>query len=134
MKGHIVKVPKTAMGVARFTFEELCAQPLAASDYLKIAREFHTLIVDHVPIMDLSRRNEAKRFIILVDTLYDHAVKLLASAEAEPHQLYVGTEGYEANEFKRTASRLFEMRSQSYLGLPHGPRTAEAWSDKIVET
>ena len=134
VKGHIVKVPKTAMGVARFTFEELCAQPLAASDYLKIAREFHTLIVDDIPVMDFARRNEAKRFIILIDTLYDHAVKLLASAEAPPEQLYTGTEGYEANEFKRTASRLFEMRSQSYLGLPHGPRTAEVFDwDKIVD-
>jgi cell division protein ZapE len=134
VKGHVVKVPKAAMGVARFSFDELCARPLAAADYLKIAHEFHTLIVDHIPVMDFSRRNEAKRFIILIDTLYDHAVKLLASAEAQPEQLYTGTEGFEANEFKRTASRLFEMRSQSYLGLPHGPRVAESWSDKIVET
>jgi cell division protein ZapE len=134
VKGHVVKVPKAAMGVARFSFDELCARPLAAADYLKIAHEFHTLIVDDIPVMDFSRRNEAKRFIILIDTLYDHAVKLLASAEAQPEQLYTGTEGYEANEFKRTASRLFEMRSQSYLGLPHGPRVAEGWSDKIVET
>ena len=125
VKGHVVKVPKAAMGVARFSFEDLCAQPLAASDYLKIAHEFHTLIVDDIPVMDFARRNEAKRFIILIDTLYDHAVKLLASAEAPPEQLYIADEGYEANEFKRTASRLFEMRSQSYLGLPHGPRTAE---------
>jgi cell division protein ZapE len=134
VKGHVVKVPKAAMGVARFSFGELCARPLAAGDYLKIAHEFHTLIVDNIPVMDFARRNEAKRFIILIDTLYDHAVKLLASAEAQPEQLYTGTEGFEANEFKRTASRLFEMRSQSYLGLPHGPRVAESWSDKIVET
>jgi cell division protein ZapE len=134
VKGRIVRVPKAAMGVARFAFDELCAQPLAASDYLRIAHEFHTLIIDDIPVMDFARRNEAKRFIILIDTLYDHAVKLLASAEAPPEQLYTGTEGYEANEFKRTASRLFEMRSQSYLGLPHGPRTAEGWSDKIIET
>jgi cell division protein ZapE len=134
VKGHVVKVPKAAMGVARFSFDELCARPLAAADYLKIAHEFHTLIVDHIPIMDFARRNEAKRFIILIDTLYDNAVKLLASAEAQPDGLYVGTEGYEANEFKRTASRLIEMRSQSYLGLPHGSRVAEGWSDKIVET
>jgi len=122
VKGHIVKVPKTAMGVVRFSFEDLCAQPLAAADYLKIAHEFHTVILDRIPVMDVSRRNEAKRFIILIDTLYDHAVKLLASADAQPDQLYTGTEGYEANEFKRTASRLIEMRSQTYLGLPHGPR------------
>ena len=134
VKGHVIRVPMAAMGVARFAFEDLCARPLAASDFLKIAHEFHTLIIDHIPVMDFARRNEAKRFIILVDTLYDHAVKLLASAEAQPDHLYTGTEGYEANEFKRTASRLIEMRSQAYLGLPHGPRQGVAWSEKIVET
>ena len=136
VKGHIVRVPKAAMGVARFSFDDLCAQPLAAADYLKIAHEFHTVVLDHIPVMDHARRNEAKRFIILVDTLYDHAVKLLASAQAQPDELYLATEGYEANEFKRTASRLIEMRSQSYLGLPHGPRQQQGpdWSDKIVET
>ncbi len=136
VKGHTVKVPQAAMGIARFSFDDLCAQPLAASDYLKIAHEFHTLIVDHIPVMDSTKRNEAKRFIILIDTLYDHAVKLLASAQAQPDELYCGTEGFEALEFKRTVSRLIEMRSQSYLGLPHGPRQAQGldWSDKIVET
>lgn len=136
VKGHVVRVPKAAMGVARFSFGDLCAQPLAAADFLKIGHEFHTVIIDHIPVMDVSRRNEAKRFIILIDTLYDHAVKLLASAEAQPDGLYIGTEGYEANEFKRTASRLIEMRSQSYLGLPHGARVAHGtgWLDKIVET
>jgi cell division protein ZapE len=130
-----VHVPKAAMGVARFTFEELCAQPLAAADYLKIALEFHTIILDRIPVMDYSRRNEAKRFIILVDTLYDHAVKLVASAAAQPDHLYEATEGYEANEFKRTASRLIEMRSQVYLGLPHGARQEPSIdAGKIVET
>jgi cell division protein ZapE len=135
VKGHVVHVPKAARGVARFTFPELCARPLAAADYLKIAHEFHTIILDHIPVMDYSRRNEAKRFIILIDTLYDHAVKLVASAEAQPDHLYVATEGYEANEFKRTASRLIEMRSQAYLGLPHGPRQEPSIdTEKIVET
>jgi len=136
VKGHIVRVPKAAMGVARFLFDDLCAQPLAATDYLKIAHEFHTIVLDRIPVMDHARRNEAKRFIILIDTLYDHAVKLLASAQAPPDELYTATEGYEVNEFKRTASRLIEMRSQSYLGLPHGPRQAQGldWSHKIVET
>ena len=76
VKGHAVKVPQAAMGVARFSFADLCGQPLAAGDYLKIAHEFHTIILDHIPVMDYDRRNEAKRFIILIDTLYDHAVKL----------------------------------------------------------
>jgi cell division protein ZapE len=136
VKGHSVRVPKAAMGIARFSFDDLCAQPLAAADYLKIAHEFHTVVVDRIPVMDHARRNEAKRFIILIDTFYDHAVKLLASAQAQPDQLYSATEGYEANEFKRTASRLIEMRSQSYLGLPHGPRQTQGmnWMDKIVET
>jgi cell division protein ZapE len=137
VKGHKIRVPRAALGVARFSFAALCGQPLAASDYLKIAHEFHTIVLDHVPVMDYDRRNEAKRFIILVDTLYDHAVKLIASAEAEPDALYRATEGYEANEFKRTASRLIEMRSQSYLGLPHGTqdgRRAPDWAAKLVET
>jgi cell division protein ZapE len=135
VKSRIVRVSQAAMGVARFSFAELCREALAASDYLRIALAFHTLIVDDIPVMDYDRRNEAKRFIILIDTLYDHAVKFLASAEAEPHLLYRATEGYEAIEFNRTASRLIEMRSQSYLGLPHGPRHGKpAALDDIVET
>ncbi|HZP71452.1 MAG TPA: cell division protein ZapE [Pseudolabrys sp.] len=135
VKGHAVRIPQAAMGVARFSFDDLCARPLAAADYLKIAHEFHTVIVDHIPIMDFPQRNEAKRFIILVDTLYDNAVKLLASAQAQPEGLYVATEGYEANEFRRTASRLIEMRSQAYLGLPHGPRQGLDFNAQdIVET
>jgi len=135
VKGHQVRIPKAAMGVARFSFGDLCAQPLAAGDYLRISHEFHTIIVDHIPVMDYAQRNEAKRFIILIDTLYDNAVKLLASAQAQPDDLYTATEGYEANEFKRTASRLIEMRSQAYLGLPHGPRQGPRFDPKaIVET
>jgi cell division protein ZapE len=135
VKGHVMKIPKAAMGVARFAFEDLCAQPLAASDFHKLALEFHTIMIDRIPVMDSARRNEAKRFIILIDTLYDHAVKLLATAEAEPDELYTGDTGYEANEFKRTASRLIEMRSQAYLGLPHGPRTGPTVDEaEIVET
>jgi cell division protein ZapE len=135
VKGHAVHVPQAAMGVARFSFSDLCSKPLGASDYLRLAHEFHAIVLDHVPVMDRDRRNEAKRFIILIDTLYDHAVKLIASAAAGPDELCQIESGYEANEFKRTASRLMEMRSQSYLGLPHGPRQALGqWSDKIVET
>jgi cell division protein ZapE len=135
VKGHAVRIPKAAMGVARFSFSDLCEQPLAAIDYLRIAHEFHTIILEHIPVMDYARHNEAKRFIILIDTLYDNSVKLLASAEAQPDELYTAAEGYEANEFKRTASRLIEMRSQAYLGLPHGPKQGPVIDPgKIIET
>jgi cell division protein ZapE len=120
VKGRTILIPRATMGVARFSFHDLCQQPLAAADYLKIAREYHTVLLDRVAVMDYERRNEAKRFIILIDTFYDNAVKLIASAEAEPDALYRADEGFEASEFKRTASRLIEMRSDSYLALPHG--------------
>ena len=136
VKGRAVRVPRASMGVARFSFHDLCEQPLAGTDYLKIAHEFHTVVLDHIPIMDYDRRNAAKRFIILIDTLYDNAVKLVASAEAEPDALYRANEGFEAQEFKRTASRLIEMRSQSYLARPHGRSHAVAPGSKhgLVET
>jgi cell division protein ZapE len=136
VKGRTLRVPRAAMGVARFSFRDLCEAPLAAADYLKIAHEFHTVMVDRIPVMDYDQRNEAKRFIILIDTLYDNAVKLVASAEAEPDALYRASDGFEAQEFKRTSSRLFEMRSEAYLALPHGRRDSQASDvpDGIVET
>jgi cell division protein ZapE len=136
LKGRAVHVPRAAMGVARFAFHDLCEQPLAASDYLRIAREYHTIILDHVPVMTFDNRNAAKRFIILIDTLYDLNVKLIASAEAEPDMLYRGEEGFETQEFKRTASRLIEMRSQAYLARPHGAAHSllSGSSSGIVET
>ena len=135
VKGRKLCVPRAAMGVARFTFHDLCEQPLAAFDYLRVAHEFHSLVLDRIPAMDFARRNEAKRFIILIDTLYDNAVKLVASAAAEPDALYRADEGFEAQEFKRTASRLIEMRSESYLALPHGRRDSKATlAEGIVET
>jgi cell division protein ZapE len=136
VKGRTLRVPRAAMGVARFSFHELCEEPLAAADYLTIAHAFHTLILDRIPVMDYDARNAAKRFIILVDALYDNSVKLIASAAAEPDALYRATDGYEAQEFKRTASRLTEMRSEAYLALPHGRRDsqASATSEGIVET
>jgi cell division protein ZapE len=134
-KGRAIHVPRAARGVARFSFADLCERPLGALDYLRLAREFHTLLIDHIPVMDFPRRNEAKRFITLVDTLYDQAVKLVASAEAEPDALYRASDGFEAIEFKRTASRLFEMRSDSYLSLPHGRRDSPGqMREGIVET
>jgi cell division protein ZapE len=136
VKGRIVRVPCAALGVARFSFADLCEQPLGAADYLKLAHEFHTLILDHIPVLRLEQRNAAKRFIILIDTLYDQGVKLVASAAAEPEALYQAREGFEVLEFRRTASRLSEMRSDSYLALPHGPRDARSAAalTGIVET
>jgi cell division protein ZapE len=136
VKGRMLQVPRAAMGVARFSFRELCEARLAAPDYLTIAHAFHTLVLDCIPVMDYDARNAAKRFIILIDALYDNGVKLIASAAAEPDALYRAADGYEAREFKRTASRLIEMRSEAYLALPHGRRNSQAGAstEGIVET
>lgn len=113
--GHKVEVPQRAGGVARFSFAELCERPLGASDYHAIADRFHTVVVSDVPLLSPERRNEAKRFITLIDVLYDSHVRLVISAAAEPDGLFSGDEGTEAFEFRRTASRLIEMRSIGYL-------------------
>jgi cell division protein ZapE len=136
IKGRILHVPCSADGVARFSFADLCEKPLAASDYLRLAHDYHTIMIDHIPVMDYADRNAAKRFIALIDTLYDNAVKVMASAAADPMSLYVATDGDEANEFKRTASRLIEMSSESYLALPHGHKdsAASGSSTGLVET
>ncbi|PVE25983.1 cell division protein ZapE [Microvirga sp. KLBC 81] len=133
VKGHLVEVPQAASGVARFSFEDLCSKPLGAADYLAIADEFETVILENIPKMTFERRNEAKRFIMLVDALYDAKVKLLASAEAEAPELYRADSGREAFEFDRTVSRLIEMRSEEYLSLPHG-REESGSSEGLVET
>ena len=122
VKGHQLHVPAAALGAARFAFQDLCVRPLGSADFIRLAHEFHTLMIDHIPVMRFAQRNEAKRFILLIDTLYDNAVKLIASAQASPHELYVADEGLELFEFQRTVSRLIEMGSQSYLARPHGPR------------
>jgi cell division protein ZapE len=136
IKGRVLHVPCSAHGVARFGFSDICEKPLAASDYLRLAHDYHTILIDRIPVMDYADRNAAKRFIALIDTLYDNAVKLMASAEADPVSLYLAAEGYEANEFKRTSSRLIEMSSESYLALPHGRKdsAASGSSTGLVET
>lgn len=111
--GRAVDVPRAAMGVARFSFADLCAKPLGSLDYLHIAHTFHTVIVEGIPVLTPDRRNEARRFIHLVDTLYDNRICLIASAEAQPQDLY--REGDGAILFERTVSRLTEMRSEAYL-------------------
>jgi cell division protein ZapE len=135
VNGRKVDVPRAARGVARFSFDDLCEQPLGGADYLKIAHEFHTVIVDRVPVLSEEKRGPTKRFITLIDTFYDNAVKLVASASAEPTTLYQG-DGLETEEFRRTASRLIEMGSETYLALPHGRRDSAASGDidGLVET
>ena len=116
--GRKLPVPQAARGVARFGFRDLCAQPLAAADFLTIAQEFHTILLDHIPLLSPENRNEARRFVLLIDTLYDEGVKLVCSAQAAPDALYPKGDGAEA--FRRTASRLAEMQSEDYLKRGHG--------------
>ncbi|MGN8172267.1 cell division protein ZapE [Agrobacterium sp. 22117] len=124
MKGRSVLVPRAAGRVARFTFRDLCEKPLGASDFLAIADRFDTVFIDHIPLLSADRRNETKRFIILIDALYDHTVRLFASAAAMPEDLLGTRKGTEGFEFDRTASRLFEMRSADYLALHNEKRNA----------
>jgi cell division protein ZapE len=108
--GRSLPVPKALKGVAVFSFKKLCAEARGAADYLAIAQRF--------PVLSPEKRNEAKRFVTLIDALYEHRVKLLCAADAEPHALYPAGDG--SFEFERTVSRLMEMRSQRYLALGHG--------------
>ena len=120
LKGRSVTVPHAAGRAARFDFADICKKPLAARDFNVIADSYDTIFVDNIPVMDRASRNEAKRFILLIDTLYDRGRKLVASAEAPPAELYAETSGTEAFEFERTASRLIEMQSDDW---PEGGQT-----------
>jgi cell division protein ZapE len=113
VKGRMVPVPEAEDGVAKFEFDDLCMKPLGALDYLAIARAFHTVVIANVPALDRQRRAEARRFITLIDTLYDARVGLVISAATQPDAIYPA--GDEAFLFERTASRLIEMRSEAYL-------------------
>ena len=115
--GRTLGVPLAAEGVARFDFETLCKAALGPGDYLAIATHFHALVLDDIPRLSPENYDAARRFITLIDALYEHRVKLVASAAAEPDQLYQRGEGAKA--FERTASRLIEMQSEEYLVQPH---------------
>src|SRR3546814_8136000 len=108
-----IPVPLAARGVARFTFADLCEQPLGPGDYLAIAGLYHTLVLSGVPVLSADKRNEARRFMTLIDALYEHRVKLMVSAAALPERLYPAGDG--APEFQRTVSRLQGMRSAGYI-------------------
>ncbi|HEY0164095.1 MAG TPA: cell division protein ZapE [Sphingomicrobium sp.] len=116
--GRTLHVPKSLKGVAVFSFKRLCGEARGAADYLAIAQRFHTVILVGIPAMTKAMRNEAARFVTLIDALYEHRVKLLAAADAEPAGLYPAGDG--SFEFARTASRLEEMRSAAYLAEGHG--------------
>jgi cell division protein ZapE len=116
--GRTLHVPKSLKGVAVFSFKRLCGEARGTADYLAIARRYHTVIIVGIPVMGQEMRNEAARFMTLIDTLYEHKVKLLAAADAEPEDLYPGGDG--SFEFQRTVSRLEEMRSAEYLAEGHG--------------
>jgi cell division protein ZapE len=116
--GRTIHVPKSLKGVAVFSFKRLCGEPRGAADYLAIAQRFHTVIIVGIPVMSAEMRNEAARFVTLIDALYEHKVKLLAAADAEPSELYPSGDG--TFEFQRTISRLEEMRSAEYLAQGHG--------------
>ncbi|MGZ8282879.1 MAG: cell division protein ZapE [Allosphingosinicella sp.] len=116
--GRTLHVPKSLKGVAVFSFKRLCGQPRGAADYLTIARHFHTVFLVGIPLMGPDKRNEAARFVTLIDALYEQKVKLIAAADAVPEKLYPAGDG--AFEFQRTVSRLIEMQSQDYLAAGHG--------------
>jgi cell division protein ZapE len=118
--GRMLHVPKALKGVAVFSFKRLCAEARGAADYLAIARRFHTVIMVGIPVLGPENRNEAARFVTLIDALYEYRVKFLASADAEPGSLY--SQGDGRFEFDRTVSRLMEMQSEEYLAEGHGAR------------
>jgi cell division protein ZapE len=119
VQGRVIHAHQAARGIARFTFDELCNKPRGASDFLAIATQYHTVMVDNIPILDERERDAAKRFVVLIDSLYEHHVNLFASADGEPDQLYM--KGDTAFEFQRTVSRLMEMQAEDYLNSPHTP-------------
>ena len=116
--GREVAVPEARGSVARFGFADLCAKPLGANDYLAIANAYRSVIVDDIPVLKASQRNEAKRFIVMIDAFYEARTKFFASAAARPAKLFEADEGREAFEFQRTISRLNEMQSEDYMALP----------------
>jgi cell division protein ZapE len=118
VQGHDLEVPRAVGGAARFTFMEICGAALGAADYLELIRRYHTLFVDRIPRLGPENRDEAKRFVTLIDELYEHKTKVVASADTSPDKLYTAGDG--SFEFKRTASRLMEMRSREYLSATRG--------------
>jgi len=117
VNGRVLDIPRAAIGVARFSFRELCGRPLGPSDYLELASHFHTLVLSGIPLLSPENKDEARRFVTLVDALYEHKVTLICSAAAPPESLY--PTGIGAFEFQRTVSRLMEMQADDYITRQH---------------
>lgn len=116
--GRLLHVPKSLKGVAVFSFKKLCGEARGAPDYLAIARNYHAIILVGIKRMGPDMRNEAARFVTLIDALYEHRVKLFVTAETSPEDLYEAGDG--RFEFDRTISRLMEMQSKDYMAAGHG--------------
>lgn len=123
VQGRAVPVPRAARDAARFTFDQLCRSALGPRDYLAVATRYGAVFLDRIPRLTPAERNEAKRFVTLIDALYEAKTKLICSADAAPFDLYPTGDG--AFEFARTASRLIEMRSEGYLAAEHRARRQE---------
>ena len=117
VKGRILEVPQMGAGVARFRFEQLCNRPLGPGDFIAIAARFHTLVIDDIPALGPEKRDQAKRFATLIDSMYEHKTNLVASYEVAPEELYPA--GDYSFEFERTVSRLTEMKTEAFWGLAH---------------
>jgi cell division protein ZapE len=115
VRGHNFDIPLASDTCARFAFEDLCAKPLGAADYLELAKRYGTIFIDHVPTLDFAHRNEAKRFIILIDVLYDAGTRIFLSADSGPDEIYRVPAGLKVGEFSRTSSRLVEMTGVKWL-------------------
>jgi cell division protein ZapE len=126
VQGRTLRVPSAAKGVACLSFQELCEQPLGPADYLALAGFFHTIVLNGIPRLSAERRNEAKRFVALIDVLYEHKVHFICAADALPNELYPAGDG--SFEFQRTASRLIEMQSENYVTAIHevGPKEQDS--------
>ncbi len=130
-RGRTIRIPAAFEDAARFRFEDLCAEALAAADYLQIATRYKKIVIEHIPVMGPQERNYVKRFINLIDTLYDTGVKIIVSAASEPEGLYTVSDTIESFEFQRTISRLREMRSEEYFALQQNLAASAAAVEQI---
>ena len=120
LRGREFVIPQTGNNSARMSFDMLCKEARSAEDYLALARRFHTVFIEDIPVMDRQDQNAAKRFILLIDTLYDNHIRIVVLADAAPDELYIAKSGTESFEFARTASRLNEMQSVEYIAGENG--------------